>query len=34
MSKDKLYDFIIDNEIATSEEINLITCINGYNKTT
>lgn len=33
MSKDKIYDFIINNQIATSEEINLITCINGYNKT-
>lgn len=25
------YDFIINNEIATENEINLVTCINGYN---
>lgn len=29
-----LYDFIIENEIATDEEISLVTCINGYNEET
>ena len=27
-----LYDFIRDNEIATQEEIELVTQINGYNE--
>lgn len=26
-----IYDFIIDNEIATEEEISLVTNINGWN---
>lgn len=25
------YDFIVNNDIATENEINLVTCINGYN---
>lgn len=28
---DLLYDFILMNEVATEEEISLVTCINGYN---
>tara|TARA_Y100001963_G_C6653408_1_gene386840 strand:- start:226 stop:441 length:216 start_codon:yes stop_codon:yes gene_type:complete len=32
MNKKQIYDFIIDNNIATEKEINLVTCINGYNK--
>lgn len=29
-----LYDFIEQNYIATSEEIDLVTAINGYNEDT
>ena len=29
---DKIYDFIVYNNIATEKEVNLVTCINGYNK--
>ena len=29
---DKLWDFITVNEIATDEEIRLVTAINGYNE--
>ena len=29
--KKLIYDYLIDNEIATEKEINLVTCINGYN---
>ena len=28
----KIYDFIVNNSIATEQEVNLVTCINGYNK--
>lgn len=28
---DLLYDFIMMNEVATEEEISLVTYINGYN---
>ena len=28
----KIYDFIVNNSIATEKEIQLVTCINGYNK--
>lgn len=37
MRKDEttlLYDFIVMNEVATEEEISLVTCINGYNAET
>lgn len=27
----KIYDFIVNNSIATEREINLVTCINGLN---
>ena len=27
----KYYDFLIENEIATENEVNLVTNINGYN---
>lgn len=27
-----LYDFIVSNNIATEEEINLVTSIHGYNE--
>lgn len=30
----KLYDFIINNDIATEEEITLVTNINGYSEDT
>ena len=30
----KIWDYIILNEIATEEELKLITCINGYNEET
>ena len=29
----KTYDFIVNNSIATENEITLVTCINGYNQT-
>ena len=29
--EDLLYDFIRDNELATEDEISLVTCIKGYN---
>lgn len=29
--EDLLYDFIRNNELATEEEISLVTNINGYN---
>jgi hypothetical protein len=32
MSLDKIWDFIIDNSIATESELQLVTNINGYNK--
>ena len=32
MDKTKIWDFIINNEIATEDELQLITNINGYNK--
>lgn len=30
---DNYWDFLIDNCIATEEEIKLVTSINGYNET-
>ena len=32
MDKTKIWDFIINNEIATEDELQLITDINRYNK--
>jgi len=29
-----LYNFIVDNEIATADEVSLVTNINGYNEET
>lgn len=29
---DLIFDFIVDYEIATSEEIRLVTCITGWNQ--
>ena len=31
MDKDLIWDFIIENDIATEKELNLITCIIGYS---
>mgnify|MGYP003142506182 FL=1 len=28
---DNIWDFIVDYNIATTEELELLTCINGYN---
>ena len=28
---DKIWDYIVENGIATDEELKLVTCINGYN---
>lgn len=33
MDYDTIYDYLIDNDIATSEEIDLVTYINGNNVT-
>lgn len=32
MTKESIWDYIIENGIATEEELKLITCINGYNE--
>lgn len=32
MTKTDMYDFLLENDIATTNEINLVTHINGYNK--
>lgn len=29
-----LWDFLIDNSIATDDELRLVTCINGYKEQT
>ena len=29
---DKLWDYIIDTQIATEDELKLVTCIKGYNE--
>lgn len=31
---DEIWQYIIDNNIATEEELQLITSINGYNEET
>jgi len=31
---DKLWDYIIDTQIATEDELRLVTCMNGYNEET
>ena len=31
MSIKAKWDFLVNNGIATDEEIDLVTCINGYN---
>lgn len=31
MTISEYWDFLIDRNIATEEELQLITCINGYN---
>lgn len=28
---DKIWDYLVESEIATEEELDLITCINGYS---
>lgn len=27
----KIWDYLVESEIATEEELDLITCINGYS---
>tara|TARA_R100000479_G_scaffold113113_1_gene57167 strand:- start:323 stop:490 length:168 start_codon:yes stop_codon:yes gene_type:complete len=34
MNADQMFDYIIENDIATSEELKLVTSINGYNEQT
>lgn len=34
MELDKIIDYIIENDIATQEEVNLVTGINGYSEET
>ena len=29
---DDIWDYLVDYEIATEKELQLITCINGYNE--
>ena len=29
---DKIYDYLVENQIATENEISLVTSINGYNE--
>lgn len=28
---EKIWDYLVESEIATEEELDLITCINGYS---
>ena len=30
--QDAIWDYLVDNEIATKDEIALVTSINGYNE--
>ena len=32
MNTNEIYDYLIDYEIATEEEVKLVCCINGYNE--
>ncbi len=32
MTKEVIWDYIVDNTIATDKELKLVTCINGYNE--
>lgn len=34
MDLDEIIDYIIENDIATQEEVNLVTGINGYSEET
>ena len=27
-----IWDYLVENQIATDEELKLVTCINGYNE--
>ena len=31
-STEKLHNFLLENEVATEDEISLVTSINGYNE--
>ena len=31
-TKEMIWDYLVENLIATEEEIRLVTCINGYNE--
>ena len=33
MNESEIYDYLIEAGIATKEELNLVTNINGWNKT-
>lgn len=32
MTVAEMWDYLVDNEIATEAELSLVTCINGYNE--
>lgn len=32
MTANEIYDYIIENGIATEKETRLVTCINGFNE--
>lgn len=34
MELEKIVDYVIENDIATQEEVNLVTGINGYSEET
>ena len=34
MTNDEFFDFLVEYEIATEDEIRLVTDINGYNEET
>lgn len=34
MDLDEIIDYVIENDIATQEEVNLVTGINGYSEET
>lgn len=31
-TKEQTWDYLVENQIATEEELKLVTCINGYNE--
>jgi len=34
MNKEQMWDYLNENNIATEDEMRLVTCINGYSEET